>query len=75
MQMENEGIKIIAISKRAKNRVREHGEIMQVLAKNSNRILVKSMNKTWNNNTEHWLGWFHESDIANQWSENVGATS
>lgn len=70
--MAEELIKIIPISKRAKNRAREHGETMAVLAQNTNRILVRSVAKTWNNNTEHWLGWFHKHDIANTWEATNG---
>lgn len=51
-------IKIIPLSQRAKNRVKEHGEIMELITISNDKILVKSLNKTWNNNTDHWSGWF-----------------
>lgn len=51
-------IKIFPISIRAKNRVNEHGNIMILLEQRSDKILVQSVNKTWNGNTDFWKGWF-----------------
>lgn len=42
----------------AKNRVNEHGEIFEYIEVKNKCLLAKSLGKTWNKNTEHWMGWF-----------------
>ena len=49
-------VRIIPLNMRAKNRIKEHGEIMELLGSTSVAFSVKSLNKTWNN--DHWIGWF-----------------
>lgn len=53
-------IKLKAFSKRAKDRINQHGEIFRLIQKNkfNDFILVESLNNTFNKNTEKWLGWF-----------------
>ena len=54
-------VKIIAKNKRAKERVKQHGEIMtlerQDKYKGEKAILVESLGRTAKNN-RHWFGWF-----------------
>lgn len=63
--------KITPLSRRAKNRVKEHGEIMTV--KNfdtrggKQHILVESMEDTWTLKKgvrQHWVGWFDSDEAA-----------
>ena len=49
-------VRIEPKSLRAKTRVREHGEYMQLLKFEWNRFLVISQGKTWRGET--WMGWF-----------------
>ena len=60
-------IKLFPKTHKAKNRINEHGDIMELLHKNpyDKTILVKSLNHTFNGLTgkEHWMGWFHEDDV------------
>jgi hypothetical protein len=62
-------VRILPKSQRAKNRVREHGEVMSLhsedLRNGRKHILVESVNDTWNLNDKvktHWMGWFDESE-------------
>ena len=59
-------VKIIPTSKRAKDRVKTHGEIMELLGEKPFRgtpaILVRSLEATSFGN-ERWLGWFTENEI------------
>ena len=64
--MKMKTIHIIPISKRAKDRVQSHGEIMEVVRhltfNNVPAVLVRSLNPTSFNN-EKWLGWFTKDEI------------
>lgn len=51
-------VKIIPTSQRAKNRVHEHGEIMELVKEKPEGFLCRSLNKTWAKNTDFWMGWF-----------------
>jgi len=55
---------ILPKSKRAKERVKQHGQEFLVQEEYFDRILVKSVDKTWNNKTEHWLGWFTSKEAS-----------
>ena len=60
-------VKIIPTSKRAKDRVKTHGEIMELIRvgtfNNTPAIFVKSLDKTSFGHAE-WLGWFTEDEIV-----------
>ena len=45
-------------SQRAKNRVKEHGSRMLLLKEDGDKFLVESIGRTFNKNTEKWMGWF-----------------
>jgi hypothetical protein len=49
-------VKITAISKRAKDRVQQHGEYMILVRANQGKVLLRSERKTWRG--EFWMGWF-----------------
>jgi len=59
-------IEIIPKTKRAKDRVAQHGSKMELVKKgkfrNQRAILVKSLKRTSFNN-QHWHGWFTEDEI------------
>jgi hypothetical protein len=61
-------IRIIPKTTRAKNRVREHGEIMFLVREDFFRgemaILVESLEETWQGTTppSKWGGWFKNSE-------------
>lgn len=59
-------VKIVPKTKRAKDRVRQHGEEMVLKKRGRFRgkpaILVVSQGKTWSGN-QHWQGWFTEDEI------------
>lgn len=57
-------VKIVATSQRAKNRVHEHGEIMELIEDRPDKFLVRSLEKTWNKNTDFWMGWFDRENEA-----------
>jgi hypothetical protein len=59
-------VKILPKRKRAEHRVHEHGEIVELVFHNTynNSILVRSLNKTFNKNTEYWLGWFTKDEAS-----------
>jgi len=52
----NMKVKLKPISKRAKDRINQHGETFDLINEGFNIILVKSLNNTWKN--EKWMGWF-----------------
>lgn len=62
----NKQVKITPKSNRAKNRVREHGDTFQLKKGGSIEgkvsICCKSLNKTWNNGKEFWIGWFDNEE-------------
>lgn len=63
-------VKIMPISKRAKNRVKEHGGIMEILVDKANSFMVRSVNDSWkypNGETGKWLGTF--TKLEAQWEE------
>lgn len=49
---------------RAKNRIKEHGSTMKLIKVEGDKFLVQSIEKTWNKNTEHWLGWFTKQEAT-----------
>ena len=59
-------IKIIPKCQRARNRIREHGEIMTLLGegmfRSQSAILVESLDKTWSG--EKWGGWFTSEEVS-----------
>jgi hypothetical protein len=59
-------ITIIPTSKRAKDRVNSHGEVMELVRRrtfnNVPAVLVRSLENTSFGN-EPWLGWFTEDEI------------
>ena len=64
-------VRILPKSKRAKNRVHEHGEIMNLMQETtrngSNMILVSSIEKTWSLRVgvkQHWMGWFDNNEAT-----------
>lgn len=57
-------VKIIPTSQRAKNRIHEHGEIMELIEDHPGKFLVRSLKKTWNKNTDFWMGWFNRDKEA-----------
>ena len=60
-------MKIIPRSKRAKDRVKQHGEDMELVKHgrfdNLPAVLVKSQEKTWSGG-QHWFGWFTDAEIV-----------
>ncbi len=49
------------ISKRGKERIKQHGDtfcLLKTIPPVKNRILVESLNRTFNKGTEFWLGEF-----------------
>jgi len=58
-------VEIIPINQRAHNRVNEHGNIMRLLdIKTNGSLLVESIERTWNKNTEYWRGWFDTNEAT-----------
>jgi len=60
-------VKITPVSNRAKNRVCEHGDVMDCIHVNlDGSILCKALTPTWSNGgtLEKWLGWFERDEIA-----------
>ena len=61
-----EKIKIVPTSRRAKDRVRQHGDEMELVKKGKFRgqlaIFVRSLGPTWSGN-QHWQGWFTDDEI------------
>jgi hypothetical protein len=59
-------IKIIPTSKRAKERIRQHGETMELIKEDAFRgepaICVKSLDKT--SRGYHWHGWFTNKEAT-----------
>lgn len=49
-------VNIIPISKRAKERVKQHGTIMLLKETRHDRFLVESLDNTWHG--QKWMGWF-----------------
>jgi hypothetical protein len=64
--MKMKTINIIPTSKRAKDRVQSHGNIMEVMRQgtfnNVAAVLVRSLKPTSFGN-ERWLGWFTENEV------------
>jgi hypothetical protein len=50
-------VKVIPRSKRAEERVKQHGNVMELIQVKGDRFLVKSLEPTMKGK-EHWLGWF-----------------
>jgi hypothetical protein len=49
-------VKVTPITKRAKDRVNQHGQYMILVKAQQGMVLLRSERKTWRG--EHWLGWF-----------------
>lgn len=64
-------VKLKGISARAKNRIKEHGDTFNLVEANSEKILVESLGKTFNKNTELWLGWFDRNEIVTDFNQFV----
>jgi hypothetical protein len=63
-------VKVIPKSQRAKNRVKEHGETMEILLDNSETFMVRSLEKTWSypdGSKGKWLGNFTKEEAT--WEE------
>jgi hypothetical protein len=50
-------------TKRAKARVKQHGECMVLLTQEDNQVMVRSLHKTWSGET-HWFGWFTKEEAT-----------
>ena len=50
-------VKVIPRSKRADERVKQHGNIMELIQVKGDRFLVKSLERTMKGN-DYWMGWF-----------------
>lgn len=61
-------IQIIPKSKRARNRIHEHGEVMELVERGTfqgqRAIRVMSLRETWGSpgRKQNWHGWFTESE-------------
>ena len=62
-----ETITIQPKTKRAKDRVRQHGNVMELLKcgtfDGKPAVLVKSVKRTWAGN-QHWKGWFTDDEVG-----------
>lgn len=56
-------VKIKPISKRAKDRVKQHGEKMLLQSDYGSSFCVRSLGNTWRGET--WTGWFNKNVEAN----------
>ena len=54
-------VKITPKTKRAKDRVNSHGEVMELLQDLGHKFSVKSIGTTFAGN-EHWMGWFTKQE-------------
>ena len=61
-------ITLKGISKRGKERVKQHGPTFHLLKHDKDKILVQSQEKTFSNmgRKEHWLGWFNQKEVEKQ---------
>lgn len=64
-------VKVVPKSKRAENRVREHGEVMELLMTDNPHMgkgsfLVRSLNDTFTlvKTKGKWVGWFTQHDAS-----------
>lgn len=60
-------VRITPKSQRAKNRVREHGEVMQLIREENGKTLFHSLNDTWRLSKDKmmpWGGWFSLEDAS-----------
>jgi len=60
-------VKIIPKCQRAKNRIREHGEIMLLRRNDGHRVLFDSLNKTYlfaDGVKVQWTGWFTTEEAS-----------
>ena len=56
-------VQLIPKTSRARNRIAEHGIFFELLIDNGDKILVKSLDKTWNKNSQFWTGWFTIKEV------------
>jgi hypothetical protein len=57
-------IEIEPKSQRARNRVIEHGKVMELVQNYGNKVLVRSLECTWNSCSQKWLGWFTNEEAS-----------
>lgn len=60
-------VKLIPKSNRAKNRIKEHGQTMEILLDKSDSFMVRSVNETWmyqDGTKGRWLGTFGKEEAA-----------
>ncbi len=55
-------IKILPKSQRAKNRIREHGEIMEFIREQPGKFFVHSLENTYGD--DRWWGWFTTDEAS-----------
>lgn len=60
-KVEVKKVKLYPKSKRAKSRVFEHGEVMNLIRETNDSFLLESLNDTCKG--EKWLGWFTDGEI------------
>ncbi len=54
-------VTLVPLTKRAKERVEQHGDRMKLVKTMLGNILVESLNPTWRG--QNWLGWFSDSEV------------
>lgn len=60
-------VKIVPKSKRAKDRIREHGPIMELLADKEHMFMVRSLEQSFTYRKDvmgFWLGWFTKEEAG-----------
>ena len=55
-------IEIVPKSKRAKDRIAQHGRIMELREQEEGKFLVESLEATWSG--MKWVGWFTEQEAT-----------
>jgi len=62
MEQKREKVKILPKSKRASDRITQHGEVMMKEDEKGDMFFVRSLNKTFRG--EEWAGWFNQKTEA-----------
>ena len=59
-------VRIVPLTKRMKDRVRQHGDIMHLLVHNGEKSLVESIDKTWSIDglKMEWTAWLTKKDAV-----------
>jgi hypothetical protein len=52
---------VLPKTKRAKDRIAQHGQVMKIVREKNDLVLVKSLRQT--DKGGHWLGWFPADHI------------